>query len=81
MAADESEVRTAAQHVWPNAKTIRVQPGGHGRHASIVESDLPGWQVVAFDYDDKIISQASAESLELLKGKLDGMLPQGGQAP
>jgi hypothetical protein len=63
------EIKADAQRVWPNAKRIDVTAGSEGA------------TVTAFDHDDHVIEQASAGTLEELKAKLGGMLPDGGQAP
>jgi hypothetical protein len=63
------EIKADAQRVWPNAKRIDLTPSREGV------------TVTAFDYDDHVIDEASAGTLEELKAKLDGMLPDGGQAP
>jgi len=80
MTVTNDVLKAAAQRVWPNAKRIDVSPGS-AAHVVLSGSDPVGTSVVAIDYDDNVIGQAHAKSSDALKIKLDGMLPDGGQAP
>ena len=81
MATTTEDVRVEAQRVWPNAKLIDVHPGGFAQHSSFTSPDPAGWRVAAMDYDDRLIDQVSAATLEDVKAKLENMQPTGGQAP
>jgi hypothetical protein len=80
MATNEAEVKAAAQRIWPHAKRLDLAPGT-ARLASFGAPDAIGWRVTAIDANDQVIDQASADSLESLKAKLDSMTPKGWQAP
>lgn len=77
MAVTKEDIEAEARRVWPNAKTIYVRHGS----PELIDLGENAWRVDASDYSDKPIGGCAAESIEALKAKLEGIQPDGGQAP
>ena len=77
MANTNEDIEVEARRVWPNAKMVYVRHGS----PEYIEMGPDAWRVDAADCNDESIGGCAAESLDALKAKLEGMLPQGGQAP
>jgi hypothetical protein len=65
---DESQIRAEAKRIWPDAKRFEL-------------TQADGVTLTAFNYDDRVIDSVSADSMDLLKERLEELQPEGGQAP
>jgi hypothetical protein len=65
---DESQIRAEAKRIWPDAKRVEI-------------THEDGVTLTAFNYDDRVIDSASADSMDALKKRLEDLQPEGGQAP
>jgi hypothetical protein len=81
MITNEDEVKAAAQHIWQQAKTIKLTACETASLPPMSAGNERAFRVAGFDVHDRLIADVTGSSLEDLKVKLDGMIPEGGQAP